>query len=88
MVLKFHQEAADHLGAALTGLPPGKAPGYFREQVRQQRGPGLIGYRDSSGCRILIVFHKTIMNAAVACSAHPRLTCANSPAVTNYSCRN
>ena len=27
------------------------------QQVRQQRGPGIIGYRGSSDCRILIVSH-------------------------------
>ena len=63
MVVQFHQQAADHLAAALPGLPPGKAPGHLPEQVRQQRGPGIIRYRDSSDCRVLIVSHKPIMIA-------------------------
>ena len=57
-VFQFHQQAADHLAAALPGLPPGKAPGHLFQQVRQQRGPGIIRYRGSNGCRILIVSHK------------------------------
>jgi hypothetical protein len=36
------------------------------QQVRQQPGPGIIGYRGSSDCRILIVSHKPIMIAAAA----------------------
>jgi hypothetical protein len=27
------------------------------QQVRQQRGPGIIGYRGSSDCRTLVVSH-------------------------------
>jgi hypothetical protein len=57
------------------------------QQVRQQRGPGLISYRGSSDCRVLIVFHKPIMIAAAA-FLHGPLTCTNTPTVTNYSCRN
>jgi len=48
-----------HLAAALPSLPPRKAPGYLSHQVRQQRGPGLIGYRGSSDCRVLVVSHTT-----------------------------
>jgi hypothetical protein len=56
-VFQLHQQPADHLGAALPGLPAGKAPGHLPQQVRQQRGPGIIGYRGSSDCRVLIVSH-------------------------------
>jgi len=66
VIVQFHQQPADHLAAALPGLPPGKAPGHLPEQIRQQRGPGIIRYRGSSDCRILIVFHKPIMIAAAA----------------------
>ena len=55
-----------HLAAALPGLPPRKAPGYLSHQLRQQRGPGLIGYRESSGCHVVVVSHKPIMIAAAA----------------------
>jgi hypothetical protein len=71
MVVQFHQQAADHLAAALPGLPPGKAPGHLPEQVRQQRGPGIIRYRGSSDCRVLIVSHKPIMIAAAAPTRSP-----------------
>jgi hypothetical protein len=57
VIVQFHQQAADHLAAGLPGLPPGKAPSDPPQQVRQQRGPGIIGYRGSSDCRILIVSH-------------------------------
>jgi hypothetical protein len=57
VIFQFHQQPAEHLAAALPGLPPGEAPGYLPQQVRQQRGPGIIGYRGSSDCRILIVCH-------------------------------
>jgi broad specificity phosphatase PhoE len=66
MVIQFHQQAADHLAAALPGLPPGKTPGHPPQQVRQQRGPGIIRYRGSSDCRILVVSHEPIMIAAAA----------------------
>jgi hypothetical protein len=66
VIVQFHQQAADHLAAALPGLPAGKASGHPPEQVRQQRGPGLIGYRGSSDCRVLVVSHKPIMIAAAA----------------------
>jgi hypothetical protein len=61
VIVQFHRQPAEHLAAALPGLPPGKAPGHLpqqvRQQIRQQRGPGIIGYRGSSDCRILIVSH-------------------------------
>jgi hypothetical protein len=57
VIFQLHQQPADHLAAGLPGLPPGKAPGDPPQQVRQQRGPGIIGYRDSRDCRILIVPH-------------------------------
>ena len=44
----------------------GRAPGHPPQQISQQRGPGIIRYRGSSDCRILIVFHKPIMIAAAA----------------------
>jgi hypothetical protein len=65
LVLEFHQQAARHLGAGLPGFPAGKAPGHFREQVRQQRRADIvIGYRGSSGCRLIVVFHKPIMSGS------------------------
>jgi hypothetical protein len=66
MVVQPHQRPADNLPAALPGLPAGKASGHPPEQVRQQRGPGIIGYRGSSDCRVLVVSHKPIMIAAAA----------------------
>jgi hypothetical protein len=45
------------LAATLPGLPPRKAPGHPAQQIRQQRGPGIIRYRRSSDCRTLIVSH-------------------------------
>jgi hypothetical protein len=66
VIVQLHQQPVYHLAAALPGLPPGKAPGDLPQQIRQQRGPGIIGYRGSSDCRILIVFHKPIMIAAAA----------------------
>src|SRR5437763_4617006 len=86
VIVQLHQQAADHLAAALPGLPPGKAPGHLPQQVRQQRGPGLIGYRGSSDCRVLVVSHKPIMIAAAASLRSP-LTCAPHLTVTNYCCR-
>jgi hypothetical protein len=83
VIVQFHQQPADHLAAALPGLPPGKAPGHPSQQVRQQRRPGIIRYRGSSDCRILIVSHKPIMIAAAAFTRSP-LTCTNKPRVANY----
>ncbi len=42
VIFRLHQQPADHLAAALPGLPPGKAPGHLPQQVRQQRGPPTI----------------------------------------------
>jgi hypothetical protein len=66
VIFQLHQQPADHLAAGLPGLPPGKHPATCPRQVRQQRGPGIIRYRGSSDCRILIVSHKPIMIAAAA----------------------
>ena len=87
VILQLHQQPADHLAAALPGLLAGKAPGYPSQEVRQQRGAGIIGYRGSSDCSVLVVSHKPIMIAAAASLRDP-LTRANNPAVTNYSCCN
>ena len=57
MIFQLHQQPADHLAAGLPGLPPRKAPGHPPQQIRQQRGPGIIRYRGSRDCRILIVSH-------------------------------
>jgi hypothetical protein len=57
MIVQLHQQPAHHLAAALAGLSPGKALGDPAQQIRQQRGPGIIRYRDSSDCRVLIVSH-------------------------------
>ena len=86
MIFQFHQQPAGHLAAALPGLPPGKTPGHLPQQIRQQRGPGIIRYRGSSGCRVLVVSHKPIMIAAAALLRGP-LTCTNNTTVTNYCCR-
>jgi hypothetical protein len=86
VIVQLHQQPVHHLAAALPGLPPGEAPGYLSHQVRQQRGPGIIRYRGSSDCRVLVVSHKPIMIAAAAPLRGP-LTCASNPTVTNYSCR-
>jgi hypothetical protein len=58
VIVQFHQQPAGHLAVALPGLPPGKAPGDLPQKVRQQRGSGIIRYRGSSDCRVLIVSHK------------------------------
>ena len=62
-----------------------KHPGHLSHQVRQQRGPGLIGYRGSSGCRALAVSHVTHHDRGSRTSMRspdPR----KHPTVTNYSC--
>jgi hypothetical protein len=87
VIVQFHQQPAEHPAAALPCLPPGKAPGHPAQQVRQQRGPGIIRYGASSDCHVLIVSHKPIMIAAVALMRPPHLTCTNNYTVTNYSCR-
>jgi hypothetical protein len=86
VIVQFHQQPADHLAAALPGLPPGKAPGDLPQKIRQQRGPGIIRYRGSSDCRVLILSHKLIMIAAAAPLRGPSDLCQQ-PTVTNYSCR-
>ena len=42
VIFQLHQQPADHLAAGLPGLPPGEAPGDPSQQIRQQRGPGII----------------------------------------------
>ena len=65
-IVQLHQQPAEHLAATPPGLPAGKAPGHPPQQIGQQRGPGIIGYRGSSDCRVLIVSHKPIMIAPAA----------------------
>ena len=43
--------------AAQFSTSTGEAPAHPPQQVRQQLGPGIIGYRGSRDCRILIVSH-------------------------------
>jgi hypothetical protein len=57
VIFQLHQQPVRYLAAALPGFPPGKAPGHPPRQIRQQRGPGIIGYRGSGGCCIVIVSH-------------------------------
>jgi hypothetical protein len=67
VIVQFHQQAADHLAAALPGLPPGKAPGH----LSQQGGPGLIGYVAAATAASWLC-HKPIMIAAAAPLRGPR----------------
>jgi hypothetical protein len=91
VVFQLRQQPTDHLAAGLPGLPPGKAPGHQPQQIRQQRGPGIIRYRGSSDGRILIASHKPIIPIITAAAAslrgHPS-DLQQQPTVTNYSCRN
>jgi hypothetical protein len=86
MILQFHQQPAGHLAARLPGLPSGKAPGHPPQQVCQQTGPGIIGYRGSSDRRILIVSHKPIMIAAAAPLRGHRSDLRQHLHGHNYSC--
>ena len=63
LLVQFHEQAIYHPGTGLPGLPPGKHP---TEPVRRQRSAAIIGHGCSSGCRIIVVFHKPIMSAAAA----------------------
>jgi len=58
VVFQLHQQPGHHLPARLPGLPPRETPRHPAQQVIQQPRMNLISYRGSSGCRILIVFHK------------------------------
>jgi hypothetical protein len=71
VIVQLHEQPAEHLAAALPGLPPRKAPGHLSQQVRQQRGPGIIAYRGSCDCRVLLASHKPIMIAAAAPTRSP-----------------
>jgi hypothetical protein len=60
---RFPADGQEQAGRAARGrieglTPPGKAPSHPPQQIRQQRRPGIIRYRDSSDCRILLVSHK------------------------------
>jgi hypothetical protein len=58
VILQLHQQPGCHLTGGLAGLPPPEAPRHPPpEQVRQQDTRLVIRYRDSSGCRFLIVCH-------------------------------
>ena len=66
MIFQLHQQPAHQLPAALPGLPPGKTPGHPSQQIRQQRGPGIIRYRGSSDWPHLDRVSQPIMIAAAA----------------------
>ena len=87
VILEFHQQAVHHVAAGQAGLPPGKARCDPSQQVIEQRGLGVMGYRGISGCRVLVCLTNLMITAAAPLRG-PRLTCANNPTVTNYSCRN
>ena len=52
--MRFEPQGAEVVscGQAYVGIQGG---GHPPRQIRQQRGPGIIGYRHGSDCRILVV---------------------------------
>ena len=58
VIVEFREQAVHHATAGQPRLPAGEARSDPRHQViKQARVPVMI-YRGSSGCRVIIVFHK------------------------------
>ena len=58
VILKFHQQAANHVTAGEAGLSPGETWRDPRQQVLQQTRMPIMVYRDLSGCCVIFLFHK------------------------------
>ena len=58
MVIEFGQQAVHHVTAGQPGFPAGEARRYPGHQVIEQAGMRGMIYAGSSGCRVVVVFHK------------------------------
>jgi hypothetical protein len=58
VIVQFGQQAVHHVAAGETGLPPGEARRDPRQQVLEQPGVPFVVYRGTSGCRLIVLFHK------------------------------
>ena len=58
VVLKLGQQAVHHVTAGQPGLPAGEARRDPRHQVIEQARVRVMVYAGSSGCRVIVLFHK------------------------------
>ena len=58
VILELRQQAVHHVTAGQPGLPAGEARRYPGHQVIEQAGMRGMIYAGSSGCRVVVVFHK------------------------------
>jgi hypothetical protein len=58
VILQLRQQPVDHVTAGQTGFPAGEARSDPRHQVIEQSGMRSMIYAGSSGCRVVVVFHK------------------------------
>ena len=58
MVIEFGQQAVHHVTAGQPGFPASEARSYPGHQVIEQAGMRGMIYAGSSGCRVVVVFHK------------------------------
>jgi hypothetical protein len=58
VIVEFRQQAVHHTTAGRPRLPAGEARSDPRHQVIEQASVPVMVYRGSSGCRVIVVFHK------------------------------
>jgi hypothetical protein len=58
VILELGEQSVHHIAAGLAGFPPGEAGRDLPHQVIEQPLVHLMVYRDISGCRLIVVFHK------------------------------
>jgi len=58
VIVEFRQQAVHHVAAGEAGLPPGEARRGPCQQVLEQDSVPVMVYRGTSGCRVIVLFHK------------------------------
>ena len=58
VILQLRQQPVDHVAAGQPRLAAGEARRYPGHQVIEQADMGGMIYAGSSGCRVVVVFHK------------------------------
>jgi hypothetical protein len=58
VIIQFRQQAVHHIAAGQAGFPPGEARRDPPHQLIEQPPMHAMIYRGTSGCCLIVVFHK------------------------------